>query len=186
LVQLRGTAHKLKSLNAPMGKIKCIGYRYTISDIRTDDDGREVYHNIKDETICSDFKLQGNTGTVEVKTEGIVFIDLPLNRRERINDTLYSQYLLQAGDEVLLIGKANTQNGKTIIEKDEARNMLAVSPCAAVEKSQKYRPLTSQAWIMLSIAAMLIALILITPIRVEEGKVIITLSFDMLSWKSIF
>lgn len=186
LVELHGTACALTSITPPMGDSKCIGYRYVIEVITSDSEGKNSFSTIEDETVCVPFTLRDNTASVEVKTKGIVFVSLPLDMQKRINNTRYSQYLFQEGDDVLLIGKANIENGKTIIEKDDVQNMLVISPLSAIEKYTKYRPLITRICIFISVAALLIALILIVPIRIEYGKVFITLSFNVFSWKNSF
>ncbi|WP_127959664.1 hypothetical protein [Serratia microhaemolytica] len=186
LVELRGTVETLQPLKSPIDGVKCVAYRYTIHQISKDSEGKEIFSTIKDETVCPNFILKDDTGSVEIKTAGIILADLPLNMESREGNKSYLQYLLQPGDDVLLIGKASVENGKKVIEKDDTQDMLVLTPFSNVEMSNKHRPLVIRMWIYLSITAFLVALVLAAPLHIEHGRVFISFSLDMLFGKHLF
>jgi len=185
LAEVEGKITTDKPMLARIEKIECIGYKYVVEDISTDKDGRDSYSEIFAETVCNPFFITDDTGTIEVNPENIEFIWVDLNGRYSTGSKRYSQYLLKQNDQVLIIGKASVRNGKPIIEHENIKNVFGIAPFAKVTEYNTYKPLLNSFAFFSGVLAVMVAVLLISPITIESGKVVIHLSSAFFNWDSL-
>jgi hypothetical protein len=182
LVEIKGRAVMNLALKAPIDDKPCIGYRYTVEDISKDDDGDEHFSIVEDMTCCNVFHVDDGTGQASIKPDGISFVSVSLDGGYRANQKRYQQYLLFDGDEILLIGSAGLEDNKLIIEKEKFRNILALSPVSYVDTWNTFRPLVRAYTVWMTILALSVAVVLMMPIRIENGKVMIRTEQNFSDW----
>lgn len=176
LVELKGRVAMVEPLKAPLTEKDCIGYRYTIEDISKDSDGDEHFSITEDNTVCHRFTINDGTGQVEVKPEGINFVWIAQDDSYRSNNKRHSQYLLLDGDEIFLVGNAALENNVSVIELDSLQNILSAAPIKAVEYWNTYKPLLNAFLMCNAMLAFLIAIVMVTPVVIKDGRV--TLKFN--------
>jgi len=94
----------------------------------------------------------------------------------------YTQYLLVDNQNVFLIGKANSKESKTFIEKENLKDIFVLAPYNAVVNWNRNKPLLNSFLAYLAVLFLIIAFVLIAEISVTEE----TLDFKFnLSWDKI-
>jgi len=167
-----------------IGTKECIGYMHTIEDVRTDKDGDNSYTLESSETICKPFYVQDSSGKILVMPEEIEFIDFEIDEQYQSSMKRYTQYLLTANLDVLLIGKAGLkENNQPVFQKEEIKNVFGISPVASVENYNTMRPILQSAGYFVYFWVILIALIFLTPVSlgnnaIEFGKINFDLPFQ--------
>jgi hypothetical protein len=176
LVEVKGRVAVGEPLKAPLSEKECIGYRYTIEDISKDDEGKESFSIVHDETVCQRFTVDDGTGSIPVKPDGIAFVWLALDESYRANKQRHSQYLLLDSDDIILIGNASLENNTPIIELDALQNVLSLSPITSVDRWNTYKPLLNGFIAFNVLLALSIAVALMVPITIKNKTVAI--AFD--------
>ncbi|MBQ4821272.1 hypothetical protein [Aquimarina sp. MMG016] len=182
LVEVEGKTIMTEPLISRIKKKECIGYTYRIESISKNSDGKNTYSTIHYETVCNSFILKDDTGSVEINAEEIELINLPEKDYYTSNGKRYTQHILTQDIDVLLIGKANNQHQKVIIEKEPIKDIFTLSPIDTINIWNKFNPLRKSFITYLVTIVALIAMILM--LKVDYDDNIITLSFE--SMEGIF
>lgn len=161
LVEIQGKLIMKTPLISPIGKEKCIGYYYTIENVEKDKDGRSSYTTIHSETQCGIFEMEDETGTIKVEPDGIEFILLEKTNVTSNNHKRYSEVLLKANQEMLLVGYADANENTSFIRKDNYHNILGITSALGISVWNKYQPLLRSFLFTCIIILSLIILILL-------------------------
>jgi hypothetical protein len=183
LVEVKGRARLGEAMHAPIGDTPCIGYRYVVEDIYKDDNGRETYSVIEQETRCNPFHIEDDSAVVEIAPDGIEFIWLQEDAAYRSGGRRYSQYLLRGGEDVYLIGRYGGDGNTRTIARDMHANVLALAPARSVEHWNLYKPLLNAFIATNMLLALLIACLLVVPIQIDQGRV--KIEPGELTWRSL-
>ena len=111
LAEVEGKLLMKTPLFSPIKMTPCIGYYYLIEKIDRDKEGHNSYSTIHEETQCNPFEIEDTTGKIEVVPEGIQLFLMENTHQYTSGGKRYSESLLREGDEVLLIGYADTKGG---------------------------------------------------------------------------
>ncbi|WP_282057267.1 hypothetical protein, partial [Maribacter luteus] len=177
LVEITGRASMIEPVISRIKKEPCIGYLYKIDAISKDKDGKKSYTNISTETVCNDFLLNDDTGSVTVSGTDISFIDLPESPHSyESNNKRYQLFLLVENMSVLLIGKAVNKNQKIRLEKDDGKNIFALSTTEKVFKWNLYRPLRKSFIRHFILLLALVTLIFMMDLKIEGDSILISIS----------
>lgn len=172
LVEIEGHLLMTTPLTSPIKDKECIGYRYTIESISVDKYQHKTYEIIKDETICNSFFVKDDTGEIEVNPKSLEFIWVPKDEQLTKNRKRYTQYVLYPNTKMLLIGKATySKKNKTVLEYESIKNVFAISPSNKISDYNTYKPLLNSFIIFMCFFAFVSALIIITPITIENHKI---------------
>ncbi|MBD2783092.1 hypothetical protein ID858_09475 [Xenorhabdus sp. DI] len=185
LVKIKGQAiaEKQKLRTAPLSKKKCIAYHYTVHKEAKDSDGKKYYKTITDETRCAPFKIQDDTGSVAVMTDGLSLISLPPTCKYEKGNMRYVERAIFSYDTIMLIGAAAEKNNHIVIQKDIENDILAACPVGSVVHWNKYHPLKKSALTFAITAIFLSAIVLSIPY--EYNGQVLTLMFNkspLFSW----
>lgn len=184
LAEISGKATTVDPVFSRIGTKPCIGFLYTVEDVRTDKDGDDSYSLESSETICKPFYLQDKSGRIKIVTDDIEFIDFEIDEQYTSSQKRYTQYLLKDNMEVLLIGKAGLQeNNEPVFQKEEIKDVFGISPLESVEDYNTMRPIMQSAGYFIYFWVILIALIFLTPISLSNnglkfGKLNLDLPFQ--------
>jgi hypothetical protein len=173
-------------LAAPIENTHCIGYKYTVEEVSRDKDGHDSYSNLLTEVKCNPFIIIDDTGSVDVDPKKLDLIWFDLDNRYTTGSKRYSQYLLKENDEVLIIGQASSKNSKPIIEYENIKDVFAVAPINKVDNYNKYKPLLNSFTVFTCVLAFFTAIVLISPVTVQDGKVTVQLNSSMFNWNVFF
>lgn len=181
LVEVEGKLMMCKPLKAPLSGDDCIGFHYTIETISRDDDGRDRYSTIFSASICNDFLIEDETGSIKVNANNIEWFWVKSHTEERNNSKRYTEYLIKQGDPMILIGTASVEmdNNTPVIQYDNFRKVLAMAPSTTVKSFNIYKPFRHAFIFYSCIYLILIALVLVSPIEIQSNQVII----KMPDWK---
>ncbi|MET3537098.1 hypothetical protein [Chryseobacterium limigenitum] len=160
LVEIQGKLIMKEPLISPVAKEQCIGYYYTIEDITKDKDGKDSYTTIHRETKCNVFEMQDDSGTIEIQAEGIELILLKETNVDFGGQKRYTETLLKNGQEMLLVGSADSRNGHSYIRKDAGNKILGITSVAGISVWNKYQPLLRSFLFTCIVISVLIILIL--------------------------
>ena len=174
LVEIQGFVKSNDYLKSPIKNTTCIAYRYMIQEQRRNKDGKTSYSTIEDRYEATSFSIEDDTGEVNVSTEKLKFHMLKLNAEHHEYGKRYREYILSPNEEVLLVGKATYKTGTTIeIQYEEHKKIFGLAPMEALNFVNKYKPLKNRFFITTGIIAFCIALLLITPLKIEGNRLII-------------
>ncbi|WDF45115.1 hypothetical protein PQ459_09400 [Chryseobacterium sp. KACC 21268] len=181
LSEISGKAKIIEPMISRIGKKECIGFLYTVEDVRTDKDGDDSYILESSETICKPFYVQDKSGQMKVVTDGLEFIDFEIDERYQSSMKRYTQYLLTENLEVLLIGKVGVkENNEAVFQKEEVKDVFGISPVASVENYNTMRPILQSAGYFVYFWVILIALIFLTPISLKNYTLVFgKINFDL-------
>ncbi|MFW2136821.1 hypothetical protein ACK2M7_11165 [Chryseobacterium sp. TY4] len=174
LAELQGKCHQIKPSVSPIGSKNCIGFRYTIEDESTDKDGKTSYTTRLDKTVCEDFTLTDDTGSILVKGANISFLWLEEDQQYYDNNQRFTQYLLKDEKEVLLIGNVSLENNKPIVAYDNYNKTFGVGDVDKVNLYNDSVPLLNQAKVYAAVFAILMAIIIVTPMSMDGRKLVIS------------
>lgn len=174
LAELQGKCHQIKPSISPIGSKNCIGFRYTIEDESTDKDGKTSYTTRLDRTVCEDFTLTDDTGSILVKGANISFLWLEEDQQYYDNNQRFTQYLLKDKKEVLLIGNVSLENNKPIVAYDDYNKTFGVGDIDKINLYNDSVPLLNQAKAYAAVFAILMAIIIVTPMSMDGRKLVIT------------
>jgi hypothetical protein len=187
LVEVEGTITTNQPLLARIEKIECIGYKYVVEDISTDKDGKSSYSEIFSETVCNPFYITDETGTIKVNPDNIEFIWVELDGRYSTGSKRYSQYLLKQNDHVLIIAKASLEeNNVPVLVHEDIKNVFGIAPFDKVNDYNTFKPLLNSFIFFSAVLAVLVAVILISPVSVHNGEVFVNLSAFSFQWDGLF
>ncbi|BET95087.1 hypothetical protein TCT1_00080 [Xenorhabdus sp. TCT-1] len=185
LVEVQGQvfSEKKQLCTAPLSQKKCIAYHYTAHKITKDSKGKRRYESIANETRCAPFKIQDETGSVNVITTDLSLTSLPPTCEYEKNNVRYVERAIFNHDKLVLIGAAVERDNKIVIQKDIENDILAISPVNSVTHWNKYRPLVKSALAFSLAAAFLIAIVLTIPYEYHGQKLTILFNQSSLfSW----
>lgn len=183
LAEISGTVKQMTTTVSKLKSKPCIGFLYTVEDVKTDKDGKDSYHLEHSETYCKPFYVEDATGKMKVLGEEIEFIDFEIDEQYRSSGKRYTQYLLLENMQVLMIGKASVaENNEPVFEKEQVKNVFGIAPISSVDRHNKLRPVLQSAAYFAYFWVILIALIFLTPMKiknntVEIGKISLDLPF---------
>ncbi|MCD9854437.1 hypothetical protein LUD75_06955 [Epilithonimonas sp. JDS] len=172
LAEISGKSKTIETMISRIGSKQCLGYLYTIENISTDKDGDNSYSLESSETVCKPFYVQDSTGQMKVLSNDIEFIDFEIDERYEASKKRYTQYLLKENMDVLLIGKASIQGiNEPVFEREEIKNVFGISPVESVENYNTMRPILQSAGYFIYFWVILIALILLTPVTLNNDSI---------------
>jgi len=177
LVEVSGITVMKEPLFSKIGKTECIGYTYHIESISKDKEGKESFSTILFETECNPFQIKDDSGSVIVNPTDLDMFDLSPDKSYRSNGKRYTSKVLLDQTEILLIGKANSKDQKTVLEKETIKNIFALSPIEAVNRWNKFAPLRRSAITFATVTALFIALILLANFKIVDNTVSIRFIF---------
>ncbi|NIF04424.1 hypothetical protein F3J23_03125 [Chryseobacterium sp. Tr-659] len=141
LVEIQGKLIMKEPLISPVAREECIGYYYTIEDITKEENGKNSYTTVHKETKCNVFQMQDDSGTIEIHPEGIEFIFIQETNVDYRGQKRYKETLLKNGQEMLLVGAADSKNGEAYIKKDTGYKLLGITSASGISVWNKYQPL---------------------------------------------
>ncbi len=141
LVEIQGKLIMKEPLISPVAREECIGYYYTIEDVTKDKEGKNSYSTIHKETQCNVFQMQDDTGIIEIHPEGIELIFIKETNVSYNGQKRYKETLLKSGQEMLLVGAADSRNGEAFIRKDTGHQLLGITTASGISVWNKYQPL---------------------------------------------
>lgn len=160
MVEITGDLEQIEPLVSPYFTKKCIGYFYRIEkEGKRDDDGRTTYHTIHFEQKIGVFNILDQTGFVQVDGTDLEFYNKTADRTEG-GATRHSEGYLLQDDYMMLIGYASSDEGKTVIKKENNTIFIIADP-ANIESYNKHLPLLNAFLTTLFIATLLILFILL-------------------------
>lgn len=174
LAELQGECHQIKPSISPIGSKACIGFRYTIEDEKTDKDGKTSYTTRLDRTVCENFTLSDDTGSIQVKGANISFLWLEEDERYYSDSQRFTQYLLKDKKEVLLIGNVSLEDSKPVVAYDDYNKTFGVGDVDKIKLYNDSVPLQKQAKAYAVVFAILSAIILVTPMSMNGRKLVIS------------
>lgn len=174
LAEVKGKLkYKEPPILAPIKDIECIGFTYKIESISTDKDGKTSYTTIFEETKCNRFYIEDETGQIEVKPEELEMIWIDDDSQYSSDGKRFSQYLLKPNDEMILVGKVSLENNTPIFEYESIKKVFAIAPVKRVDEHNDSKPFMDSIYRFTAAFVMIVALILITPIKIEKNTLFI-------------
>ncbi len=148
LVEVRGRISPLRSCASPSFATKCIGYHYKIEKVWTDSDGDTRHSEKYQENKILPFMISDETGSVTVDPENLVARSLKKERRRK-GDYRHTQSVLREGDEVVMFGRARSENGKLVLGHDPHHDLFLIIPKDQMDNDTKEAPFVRSACMML-------------------------------------
>ncbi|UBX47709.1 hypothetical protein LDO51_10915 [Providencia alcalifaciens] len=182
LVEVEGKITSGTEVKSQLGNRSCYGSFYYEYSISKDKEGKKSYTLQDSKTQLHDFTITDDTGSVKVICEPDYFVHIGLIPHQDFEsgNRRYKEYLLESGKSYLLIGSADSENGKMVITRKAPHMLLGVSPSDYVTRWNKSAPMRRNIGVTAMIAAILIALILMTPVSYRDGY--LTLYFNQISF----
>ncbi len=183
LAEISGNTRVITPILSRIGSKECIGFLYTIEKVSTDDEGKNSYAMEFSEIVCEPFFVEDKTGKIKILPEEIEFIDFEIDEQYQSSMKRYTQYLLKENMEILLIGKASLEdNNQPVFKKEEIKNVFGIAPVESVNNHNELRPILQSAGYFIYFWLILIAIILLTPIRLKNN----TLEVGKINWTNPF
>jgi hypothetical protein len=186
LAEISGKAKAIDGVISPDTDTPCVGYIYTVDEIRTsrDDDGRTStsYHEISRKTEIKNFLIEDETGKIEIIPDKLQWLNFSVTNSREDLGRRYQEFIIDEKTNFLLIGQAFYEGSKSVFRFDENKNVFGIAPLDMVNFSNKWRPLKLRALTTLSFIGILSAFILFTPIKMVGNKIII----EQKNWKETF
>lgn len=174
LAEIEGNLEMIQPILSPIGKKKCIGYQHNISNINYDDNGKEKLITIFTEVVCNPFYIVDDTGKIEVNPEKLEFVLVNEDNQYRRDGEMHTEYLLHPNDKMLLIGKASIkEKNQPVFEYEAIKKVFAISPSVSIANYNTYKPLLNSFIGFSCVFAFVASIILITPIKISNDKIII-------------
>lgn len=172
LAEIEGNLQMVAPVVTPIKNKECIGYRYKIEIIFVDNHQNRTYEIIKDEIVCNPFFVEDETGKIEVNPININFVWVPVDEQYSKRGKRYTQYVLYPNDKMLLVGKSSLkENSIPVFEYENIKKVFSISPSNKVVNYNIYKPLLNSFISFLCLFAFAAALILITPIKIENNAI---------------
>lgn len=160
MVELVGDLEQIEPLFSPYFNKECIGYFYRIEEEgKPDDKGRTTYHTIHFEQKIGVFNVLDETGFVKVDGTDLEFSSQKVDKSVGGKIRHSEGYLLH-NDYKMLIGYASSEEGKTVIKK-ENKNVFIIANPLDIEQYNTSLPLLNAFLTTLFIATLLILFILL-------------------------
>lgn len=176
LSEISGKAVAITKVITPKTKTSCVGYIYTVDEVRTsrDDDGRTStsYHEIERKVEINPFLLKDETSSIEVHPENLQWIGFQPSY-EYQSSHRYREFILDEKTPVLMIGQTYYKGAKNIFRYDNEHKVFGISGVKNVDFVNKWRPLKIRTVTTLLCIALLCALVFITPMKASGSKLII-------------
>ena len=183
LAEISGKAKAIEPVISPDTDTSCVGYIYTVDEIRTtrDDDGRTStsYHEISRETRIKRFYMEDETGRIEVIPDQLEWISFSPTYSRETGNRRYQEFIIDEKTDFLLIGQVFYEDSHSVFRFDEGRKVFGIAPLNIVNFANKWRPLKLRALTTLACIAILAAIIIFTPVKINGSKII----FEQKNWK---
>ena len=161
-------------VTAPIKNKKCIGYQYVIEQISHDKDGKETLTTEHSEIKIEPFQIKDDTGSIRINTTRLTLLRFAIDEQYRSGSRQYTQYLLQEGDEVMLIGKASAEEHNTpVMVYDDFTRQFTITPKASVTAYHTMRPALNALLSYFIIWILMVAVILSTPMHIGTSGLVI-------------
>jgi hypothetical protein len=109
-----------------------------------------------------------------VNPEKLEFVWVKEDRQYRRDGELHTEYLLKPNDKMLIIGKACLkENNQPVFEYENIKKVFAISPSVSITNYNTYKPLLNSFIGFSCVFAFIAAIILITPMKITDNKIII-------------
>lgn len=177
LAEVEGNTVMREPLYSPINHVACIAYKYEIEEVGTDREGHSTYTTIHTENRCNAFSLQDETGVLDVTPDRLNLLLLPVHFQFTRNGKRYTQQLLLPGEKVLLVGMADTKEGKTVFRYEEVKGVYALMASHSLNSYNKAKPLINRFLLYTSIFGIIVSLILLCQIAYQDGELHISLPF---------
>ncbi|WP_316804972.1 hypothetical protein [Pedobacter nototheniae] len=141
VVEVVGDLVLIEPLISPHFNEPCIGYSLLIEQESTDNDGKRSWRTIFTECKTNSFKIKDETGSVKVDGEGLEYYISKIDRQNESGSKRYSETYLKNDDYIFLIGYADSDDGETIIKKDDYHKVFGAAVPREVALRNKFSPL---------------------------------------------
>lgn len=158
LVEIQGKLIMQNHITSPVENEVCIGYFYKIEKISEDKDGKNSYTTIHQETKCKDFIMKDDSGEIEIIADGIEFFMLDFTSINMSHNMRYSEIVVKENQEMLLVGNANSENGKALIHRNN--EILGITSVINISLWNKYQPLLKSFLLTCFVILVLILIVL--------------------------
>lgn len=185
LAEVEGTLKMIEPIISPIKKKECIGFVYHIDKVHKNSDGDKSYSNVFTKTKIKPFIIKDDTGEMKVIPDKLEFVWIPEEDRYERSGKRYTQYLLKEGDEVLMMGKASLENNKPVLTYESIKDIFAISPTAKVLHYNIYKPLINAFVLFTALFAFISALVLISPVSIQNDQIVIEKPIFKNYWKDI-
>jgi len=183
LAEIEGRLKTITPLTSPIKNKKCIGFSYCIEKISRDNEGKKSYSTIHSETKINQFYVEDDTGKIKVIPEKLEFIWVKQDTSYEKAGKRYTQHLIRENDSVLMIGKASRKDNEVVFTYENTKQVFGISHSDKVLHYNTFKPLLNSFLIFSALFALSVALILITPIKIENNDIIISKPIFSLSGK---
>ncbi|CAM4015174.1 hypothetical protein SAMN06265348_101186 [Pedobacter westerhofensis] len=161
LVEVTGDLIQIEPVISPHFNTPCIGYAIRIEERSKDKDGKITWSRIHSSSKTGTFRIKDETGKVTVNGEGLEYYIDRVDKEIESGDKRYFETYLQEDDYLLLIGKASSLNGETLIEKDVHQGVFGAAFPHEVAIKNKFAPLLKSFLATLFFITLIIIYILI-------------------------
>lgn len=141
VVEVIGDLVVIEPLISPHFQESCIGYSLRIEQETRDKDGKSSWRTIFSECKTNPFKIKDETGSVNVDGEGLEYYISKIDRQYESGSKRYAETYLKNDDYIFLIGYADSNNGETIIKKDDYHKVFGAAIPREVALRNKFSPL---------------------------------------------
>ena len=187
MVEVVGTASTETPVISTRSETSCVGFIYTVDKVetKTDSDGHTStsYTEVKRITNIPNFFIEDETGKVEIHADKLQWIDYPITNEDNTGHYRYREYILDTKTDILLVGQASSENGVPFIQQGDSNNTFGMSTLEQVTFSNTWRPLKLRFLTMITSLAVCVALVFLTPMRIENNKLIIEKNTWVEQWK---
>ncbi|OQP58579.1 hypothetical protein [Niastella populi] len=174
LAEIEGSLECIEPMLSPINNKQCIGYRYRIEDISTNKDGDKSYTTILDETMCNPFYISDETGKIRVHPDKMEFVYVAEDEMYSSGGKRYTQFLIKENDKMLLLGNCGLgENNEPVFEYEEIKKVFAIAPSDKITHYNTFKPLLNSFLIFTCAFALMVSLILVTPMYIKDGQLII-------------
>lgn len=162
LVEVVGDLVQTNPIISPHFNTPCIGYSIRIEQKGKDSDGKTTWTTIFRESKTGIFKIKDDTGAITVDGEGLEYYVDRVDRDAQSGDKRYYETYLKHDDYIFLIGKATSNNGETLIVKDDYHKVFGAALPHEVAIRNKFAPLYKSFLATLFFITLIIVYIIIT------------------------
>lgn len=161
LVEVIGDVIETKPILSPHFNNPCIGYWLKIEESSKDKDGKETWSTIFTDAKTGSFQIKDETGIVTVDGEGLEFYTSKVDKEIESGKKRYSETYLKNDDYIQLIGYASSDNGNTVIRKDDHHKVFGAALPHEVALRNKFAPLLTSFLFTLFVITLVIIYIII-------------------------
>lgn len=162
LVEVAGDLIEIEPLISPHFQTPCIGYSIRIEERRRDSDGNTTWSKIFSERKTGTFRIKDETGSILVNGDGLDYYIERIDKEVESGDKRYYETYLKNDDYLLLIGNATSNNGETLIQKDDHHGVFGVAFPHEVAIKNKFTPLYKSFFTTLFFITLIIIYIIIS------------------------